>query len=112
MPSRALTRNRVVKMTKIEFERTGGLMGRKVSLTLNLEDLPPDQARTLKLLLDEADFFNFPASPEKSPAPDSFTYTITVTTDTHKYTIRTGDTTAPDKLRPLLTDLSARARAR
>ncbi len=106
------TRGRAGKMTKIEFERTGGFMGRKVSLTLNLDDLPADQAQTLKLLLDEADFFNLPASPEKPPAPDAFSYTITVTTDKRKHTVQTSDTTAPDKLRPLLTDLSARARAR
>lgn len=99
-------------MTKIEFERTGGFMGRKVSLTLNLDDLPPDQVQTLQQLIDEADFFNLSDSPAKSSAPDSFTYTITVTTDTRHHTLKTDDITAPDKLRPLLTELSARARAR
>ncbi len=87
-------------------------MGRKVSLSLNLEELPPDQARTLSLLLDKADFFNISDNPEKSPAPDAFSYTITVITETRRHTIHTSDTTAPEQLRPLLTDLSARARAR
>jgi hypothetical protein len=99
-------------MKKIEFERSGGLMGRKVSLSLDLDDLPPDQAGTLNRLLDEADFFNLTEVPAKPPAPDSFTYIITVTTDTGKRTIRTTDTTAPSGLRPLITELSARARAR
>ena len=99
-------------MTKIEFERSGGFMGRKVSLSINLEDLPPDQARTLSLLLDESDFFNLPENPAKTPVPDSFLYSITVTRDKQKHTVHTGDTIAPEKLRPLLTDLSARARAK
>jgi hypothetical protein len=99
-------------MKKIEFERSGGFMGRKVSLSLELDNLPPDQAETLNLLLEEADIFNITEVPVKTPAPDSFTYTITVTTDTGRRTIHTSDTTAPDKLRALITDLSARARAR
>jgi hypothetical protein len=98
-------------MTKIEFVRTGGFMGRKVNLTLVLDDLPPDQARTLNLLLDESDFFNLPGNPAKPAVPDSFLYAITVTTDKQKHAIRTSDTAAPEKLRPLLVDLSARARA-
>ena len=99
-------------MKKIEFERSGGFMGRKVGLSLDLDNLPPNQAETINRLLDEADFFNLTEVPVKTPAPDSFTYTITVTTDTGKRTIHTTDTTAPDKLRALITDLSARARAR
>ena len=31
-------------MTKILFERTGGFMGRKVSVTIDLDDLPKEQA--------------------------------------------------------------------
>ncbi|MBI5839259.1 MAG: hypothetical protein HZB19_04080 [Chloroflexi bacterium] len=99
-------------MTRIEFERSGGFMGRKVTLNLNLDELPPDQAQTLSLLIDESDFFNLPDSPAKPPVPDSFLYTITVTTDTRQHTVHTSDTTAPERLRPLLIDLSARARAR
>ena len=99
-------------MTKIDFERSGGFMGRKVSLSLNLDDLPTDQARTLSLLLDKADFFNLSDNPARPPMPDAFQYTITVTTDTRRHIIHTTDMTAPEQLRPLLLDLSARARAR
>lgn len=99
-------------MTKIEFERAGGFMGRKVSLSISLDDLPPDQAQTIGLLLDESDFFNLPENPEKTAMPDSFLYTITVTKDKQKHTIHTSETTAPEKLRPLLLDLSSRARAK
>jgi len=97
---------------KIDFERTGGFMGRAVRLSLDLDDLPADQTETLSLLLDEADFFSLEDPPGKAPLPDAFQYTITVTTDSAQRTIRTSDTTAPEKLRPLINDLSARARAR
>lgn len=99
-------------MMKIEFERSGGFMGRTVKLSLDLDQLPSDQAQTLRLLVDQADFFNLPADSPAPPMPDSFSYTITVTTDTITHTVRTSDAAAPEKLRSLLMDLSARARAR
>ncbi|MEW6406794.1 MAG: protealysin inhibitor emfourin [Chloroflexota bacterium] len=99
-------------MTRIEFERSGGFMGRKVTLSLNLEDMPPDQARIISLLLEQADFFNISDYPEKPTVPDAMVYSITVITETRTHTVRTSDTTAPEQLRPLLLDLSARARAR
>jgi hypothetical protein len=95
---------------RIMFERTGGLMGRKASLTLDLEELPRDQSETLSRLVDEAHFFTLPENPPTRPIPDGFQYTITVETDTGKHTVCTGDTTAPDELRPLLQELSQRAR--
>jgi hypothetical protein len=48
---------------KIVFERTGGIMGRKVSLSLDLDKLSPDQSATLKRLVEESDFFNLDNSP-------------------------------------------------
>lgn len=97
---------------KIEFERCGGFMGRKVSLSLDLDELPSPQAQTLRLLVDQADFFNLPADSPAPPIPDSFSYTITVTDGARRRTVRTSDSAAPEKLRPLLADLSARARGK
>ena len=86
-------------------------MGSKSSLTINLDELPLDQAESLRLLLDESHFLTLPENPPTHPAPDGFQYTITVETGTIAHTIRTSDTTAPDKLRPLIEDLSQRARS-
>ncbi|MBI2759266.1 MAG: hypothetical protein HYX49_11380 [Chloroflexi bacterium] len=97
-------------MTRITFQRSGGFTGRTISLTLNLDDLPPDQASTLNRLLANANFFNLPADSAKRPVPDEFTYTVTVETGQQSHTIRTSDTSAPESLRPLLDDLSLRAR--
>mgnify|MGYP006957737890 CR=1 FL=1 len=87
-------------------------MGRKVSLELDLAKLPPDQADTLKLLVDKSDFFNLTMDPPKDPAPDGFMYSISVETSTIQHTIHAGDTNFPQVLRPLLDDLLARSRAR
>jgi hypothetical protein len=95
---------------RITFERTGGFMGRKVNLTLNLDDLPADQAGTLRRLLNEANFFTLSEDPPTRPVPDGFKYTITVEAGTVKHTVRTSDTSAPEELRPLLQELSQKAR--
>ena len=94
-------------MTKILFERTGGFMGRKVSVTIDLDDLPKEQAEMLTEFLDDADFFELPADLTKPSVPDSFTYNITVVKE---YSVRVSDSTAPDELRPLLEELGKQAR--
>ena len=97
---------------QIIFERSGGMMGLKSSLTINLNDLPPDQAETIRRLLDEANFFALPENPPSQPIPDGFQYTIIVETKTVKHTIHTSDTSAPKELQPLIQELSQRARLR
>jgi hypothetical protein len=97
-------------VTKILYERTGGFMGRKISMTIDLEDLPDEQAEMLAGLLDDADFFKLPADLTKAAMPDSFTYQITVSSEKGEHSVRVGDATAPDDLRPLLDELSRQAR--
>lgn len=96
-------------MMHIIFERTGGIMGRKVSLNLNLNEMPLDQSSTLRRLVDEADFFNLEETPAHLSRPDEFLYTITVTTGTIQHIFRTSDSSAPAALRPLLTELVERS---
>ena len=98
-------------MTQITFERSGGILGRKVSLRLDLESLPADQSTALQQSLDEADFFNLPENMISSPVPDEFTYTITIQEAAKQHTVRLSDTSATEALRPLLQNLSRRARA-
>jgi len=97
-------------MTKIYFERTGGFMGRKVSVTIDMDDLPDEQAELLDDLMDDADFFDLPADLTKPTLPDAFTYNITVSSDEKQHSVRVSDATAPDDLRPLLEELSRQAR--
>jgi len=99
-------------MTKIFFERTGGFMGRKVNATIDLDDLPDEQAELLDDLLDDADFFELPADLTRPAMPDAFTYNITVSSEERQHSVRVSDATAPDDLRPLLEELSRQARMR
>jgi hypothetical protein len=87
-------------------------MGRKVSIKLDLDELPDDQAGTLKRLLNESAFFSLPENLITRSAPDEFTYTITAEMDDRHKTVRVSDTTATDALRPLIAELSQRARVR
>lgn len=80
-------------------------MGRKVSLNLNLDEMPADQSAALRRLVDESDFFALDESPGKSSRPDEFIYTITITTSTIQHIVRVGDSSMPDGLRPLLKEL-------
>jgi len=97
---------------KITFERFGGLMGLKSGLTIDLNDLPSDQAETLRGLVDKSNFFTLSENPPTRPVPDGFQYVITVETEIVKHTVHTSDTTAPEDLRPLLQELSQRARSK
>ena len=89
-------------MTKIYFERSGGFMGRKVSLNLDMDELPDDEAELLRELLEEADFFELPDDLTSSDIPDAFTYLINVKLKEKQHSVRVSDTTIPDDLRPLL----------
>jgi hypothetical protein len=98
---------------RITFERTGGFMGRKVSLILELDELPSDQAETLRRHLDEVNFFaidGIPSAP--GPIRDEFHYLFTVETKDVKHTVRTTDATMPASLRPLIEELSRIARTK
>lgn len=96
---------------RILFERSGGIMGLKSSLTIDLDDLPLDQAGTLHRLLDDANFFTLTEDPPTRPIPDGFQYVLTVETENTRHTVRTTDVTMPASLRPLIDKLSQLARA-
>lgn len=95
----------------IKFERSGGIIGRTTSLTLDVKELPPDQAEALQRLLDEANFVMLGEELVTRAMPDEFNYTITVETDKLHHTVHTSDSSAPDSLRPLIHELTERARA-
>lgn len=95
---------------RIDFEQSGGFMGLIFNLSLDLKDLPPDQAEAIRSHLDTANFFDLPENLVTLARPDEIHYTITVEIDTMKHTVHASDTSAPDELRPLIQELSQRAR--
>jgi len=95
---------------RIQFEQTGGFMGRTVNLDLDLDELPADEAGQIRQLIEEADFINLHEDLSVRPMPDAYSYRITVDTGTLTHTVRVGDPDTPDSLRPLIQELSRRAR--
>lgn len=92
--------------TRILFERSGGFMGRKVSLDIDVNELSQEQAASLRELLDEADFFDLPEDLRRTPAPDEFSYSMTVEMGERRHSVRVSDTSMPEELRPLLKELN------
>jgi len=95
---------------RILFERTGGFMGRTVSLNLDLTHLPSDQALTLKRLVDESDFFNLTEPPPNTSMRDGFNYSLTVTERKTEHTLHLSERNIPSALRPLFEELIERMR--
>jgi hypothetical protein len=88
---------------RIKFERTGGFAGIRLATDFDLDDLPDEQANQLRKLLDDMDFDELPEKLMKgNQMPDEFTYSITVETENRQHTVITSDTSAPEKMQPLL----------
>ena len=85
-------------------------MGRQVSLNLELDELPSDQALILKRLVDESDFFNLTEPASKKTVADGFAYSLTVNNGKYERTFHLSDTNIPHALRPLFENLIARTR--
>ena len=94
-------------MAKIRFERSGGFLGQDINLDLDLNMLLASEALSLIQQIQKSNFFNLPEDLTSKPAPDEFTYTITVEIGSARHRIRTTDTYAPDAVRPMLNILSA-----
>lgn len=93
-------------MTRISFERTGGVVGKKLHHELDLDSLPEEEAEYLQRLIEEADFFNTPTSAVTRANPDEFQYQIVVDNGSEKRTIRTTESSMPDSLHPLVKELT------
>jgi len=96
-------------MTKILFERTGGIVGQNIDLDLDLDTLPANEALNLIHLIQEANFFKLPEDLVGASTPDEFVYTLTVESGSSRHCIHTSDTSSPESLRPLLNVLSTLA---
>lgn len=98
---------------RIQYERTGGFAGLKLTTRFELDDLPDEQEKQLRDLLDELDFFELPVQilPAR-PGIDQFTHKIEVESKKGKHSVLTTDSVAPEKLRELIELLNAIARTR
>jgi hypothetical protein len=97
-------------MTKINFKRTGGFMGRELESDLDLNQMPEDESQALQRLILETDFFNIPQNLSKSAKHDEYEYTVTVDAGNSHHTVHTTDSSATEALRPFLEKLSTLAK--
>lgn len=97
-------------MTKINFKRTGGMMGREIDTDIDLNEIPDVESQELMRMITETNFFKIPQNLIAQAIPDEYEYTVTVEAGNAHHTIHTSDSSAPESLRPLLEKLSTLAR--
>ena len=96
----------------IHFERSGGLMGRSLSCSVDTDTLPDDEAISLQELVAAASFFDLPAESKQSEVLyDQFQYKVVIEHNEVKHTVEMTDTSAPNSLRPLLRRLTIMTRS-
>ena len=99
-------------MTKINFKRTGGVLGSQVDTDIDLNEIPDAESQELMQLITDSNFFKIPQNLIAQAIPDEYEYTVTVEAGNTHHTIQTSDSSAPESLRPLLEKLSRLARGR
>jgi hypothetical protein len=97
-----------VSKLKINFERSGGILGSVYSRTIDTEKLPKSKAINFERLLEQSDFFNLPSETTRLSntrgAADYYTYTITVEKGTKKHSVKFIDLAKTKELNELVRD--------
>jgi hypothetical protein len=96
-------------MTRINFKRSGGILGQEIETDIDLNMLPQSEAQGLMQLLTDASFFKIPQNLISHTIPDEYEYTVRVEAGNTSHTVHASDATAPESLRPLLEKLSVLA---
>jgi predicted secreted protein len=91
------------------LERTGGIAGLRMTVMLNTESLPLDDARKLYQMVEDAGFFSLPEKlPEPITGADFFIYKLTVEkfalsfSEGKKHTVEVSGPNLAEKLQPLI----------
>ncbi len=99
------------KTLRISFERSGGFAGITIKTTVDEKDLAPDEAQTIRQLVEEADVFNLPRKiVPRSPRSDRFQYELSLEESGRKHTVTMSEEVLPEKLRPLIEWLVEKSR--
>jgi len=94
----------------IEFVRSGGFGGIRLTGSFDTEKLPPEQAATLGKLVDGAGFFRLSDQIKPaSPVPDQFEYRVTISFVEQTHSVVVDESVVPPGLRPLLDFLTTLA---
>jgi len=95
----------------INFKRTGGAMGKEMTMDFDLSSIPTSLSQRLHNLLNESNFFEIPVVNNLLAGPDEYEYTITVVAGNSLHTVHVSDTSMPKPLRPLVDELAELASA-
>jgi hypothetical protein len=93
-------------MTMINFKRSGGVIGRELTMDFDLNNMPASEAQRLHNMLNESKFFEVPVVNDLRTGPDEYEYVITVVAGNSIHTVHVSDTSMPETLRPLIEDLT------
>lgn len=96
---------------RIRFRRTGGLFaGDRLETTVDLDELPEEEADRLERDLSEVDLDELArASPVRGPGADAYQYDLTVERGGEVRELTVGETALPPELRRLVERLTRRA---
>jgi hypothetical protein len=98
-------------LLQIQFERTGGFAGRRLTHSFSAESLPEEERSKLTQLIQEAHFFDLPPVMRGTGArADQFHYKISLKSDQGTHEIQLDEESMPEQLRPLVAYLQAAAR--
>jgi hypothetical protein len=95
---------------RINFERSGGFAGMRVTATIDTDSLPADEAAELLQLVESAGFFDLPTTIPSTVGADQFTYQLTVQSESRQHRVEVREGGVPPSLRPLLQRLTSLAR--
>jgi hypothetical protein len=99
---------------KIDFVRSGGFGGLRLSLTLDTEGLPVEEASRIRQLVDSAGFFDLDQVPrEAATERDRFEYRVAIESQVWgSHAVLLPESRIPDDMRPLLDYLTGAAMRR
>jgi hypothetical protein len=96
---------------RIQFERSGGLAGMRLAVTVDSAALPPDEARDLQQMVQAARLLELPPVLTAAKAgADQFCYRLAVEDGGGQHAVEACEAAVPEGLRPLIRYLTTKAR--
>jgi hypothetical protein len=93
---------------KIKFRQTGGFAGLTKAVEIDTEQIPPNAAEVLKLMVDRASFFEVSAPPPQA-LPDREQYTLSIESQGRSHQLQLGASNLPAQLKELIDYLAKQA---
>lgn len=96
---------------RVDFERTGGFAGLRLSVTVDSQTLPAEEAFHLEENLANAQFFDLPAKMISSQGgADRYQYRITVQEQERIHTVELSESAVSEACQSLIRQLTLLAR--